>query len=90
MAEKYEWQYKDGNRDWWCVSARKSGERPTGFDDGVDFVWSYEIKREKVIIHTNEIVGQYNEPPSLQDVLEDFTCYISGVAIGFSRYGDVD
>ena len=74
------YKYKDSHRSWWEIEII--------LDDASkeDFVWTYKIFRDKEYIHSNDIVGQYDEQPSLQDILYDFNSYISGVCIGASKY----
>ena len=83
----YKWSYKDANRDWWYITASHSGEVPYLFDGSIDFKWSYSVNRENKEIYHNELVGQYNEPPNIQDILTDFMTHISSVVIGFAKYG---
>lgn len=90
------WKYKDGERYWWRVTLRKTGERPAaGLDPAegsVDFEWRYDVAREDGgrwhPVYAGQIVGQYDEQPSLEEVLGDFSAYVSRAVIGFARWGE--
>ena len=49
-------------------------------------VWDFKITRDDVNIHYSSIVGQYNEVPTLQDVLLELSNYFTSVLLGMSKY----
>lgn len=88
------WKYKDGERYWWRVTLRRTGERPAAGhepeDGSTDGEWRYDVTREDGgewhPVYAGQIVGQYEEQPTLEEVLDDFAAYVMRAAIGFARW----
>lgn len=99
MIEKWTWNYKDNSRYYWRIKVWHSGESPCGpgfKDDEVDLEWSFEIYREGwggaawpepgfVCVYTGEIVGQYDQLPSVNDILSDYLGYVTSAALGMAQ-----
>ncbi len=85
------YKYKDANRDWWEISIIDIDRVQNKEVDCIDYKWCYTIyKEDRAVskeIFTNEIIGQYEQEPSLQEILIDFSCYIQDIVINFSVDG---
>jgi len=86
--EQLEWHYKDANRNFWRITARRVG---TENDAGIDWAWRYKVWRELGgrwrVVHDDHYTGQLDEPPTLAELLIDFTRRMTVLAIGFVIHG---
>jgi hypothetical protein len=90
------WKYKDGERYYWRATLRKTGERPAAghepADGSVDFEWRYDVARESGgewhPVYAGQLIGQYDDRPTLEEVLDDFAAYVMRAVIGFAKWGE--
>ncbi len=86
---EFVWQYKDSFRFWWEIKMCKDVEEKIDEERNAHWGWNYEIEKDNVKIHFGFIRGQYDIPPSLNDILLDFSSYISSVVIGAAKHGNL-
>ncbi|MCY7361608.1 MAG: hypothetical protein LH629_06000 [Ignavibacteria bacterium] len=91
---EYFYHYKDASRYHWRVKLWKIDEKLSWEGaDSIDFIWNYTVERNshgqndwEIMYEQGFIVGQYNIPPNLKDIVLDFMNYIQSFALGFSDY----
>lgn len=87
MNEK-RWEYKDCNRCWWEIILELGEEKiPDTIDPNNEhWTWNYTVKRDSEHIYSATIVGQYNDMPTMQDILLDLSTYFTSVLLGMAKY----
>lgn len=95
--EVIEWTYKDSHRDYWRIRLWATGDADPGFDpENLDSEWCYTIEKEISDhdtvcfreIFSSHLVGLYDEPPKLNQIICDFMNYINHCMVGFACFGD--
>jgi len=84
---KFVWRYKDSYRFWWEIRMEKTETVHLVEDGDPHYEWDYELWRDEVRIHSSFVKGQYDYPPTLDEIMLDFTTYITSVAMGVAKYG---
>lgn len=84
------WRYKDASRFWWKVELKQTEDCQVDQAGEKHFYWNYKLSRDGGEMHFDSLLGQYDMPPRLDQVMLNFSCYISAVVIGASKYGKQD
>ena len=70
------YRFKDSGRNWWKVT-RQFVEMTTDKYGDLAYDWGYEIFRDGIIIYSNIITVETDEPPTELDCLKDFIADMS-------------
>ena len=83
------WKYKDSKRYYWLIELEKFSEVTQGED--VHFEWAYTVSRsvsddDWTQVDEGVFLGQFDEEPTLSNVLGEFIGYITQTALGMVIY----